>query len=215
MLLTSSARIIRPFYTFLKMYCKIAQLTSTAEKRYTYPELFKLVPRRTAGRDSFRRLATWPAFRTRWPQPNRSFEMKEITASGGSVLLVSPHEEDFLSLGEILQNSATVLRLATNLGEARRAIDAAPPAAVIGDSRDWKDLLQLIQGMPSPPPLIVADRFANERLWGEVLNLGGYDLLTKPFAREEVLHVLKLACHRSQAIRQSGERYLTATQTHP
>ena len=141
--------------------------------------------------------------------------MKEITAPGESVLLVSPHEEDFLSLREILRNSATVLRLAHNLGEARQAIDAAPPAAVIGDCHGWKDLLQLIQGMPSPPPLIVADRFANERLWGEVLNLGGYDLLTKPFAREEVLHVLELACHRSQAIRQSGERYLTATQTHP
>jgi hypothetical protein len=61
----------------------------------------------------------------------------------------------------------------------------------------------------------VADRFADERLWGEVLNLGGYDLLTKPFVREEVLHVLELACHRSHTVRQSGERYLTATQTHP
>ncbi len=30
-------------------------------------------------------------------------------------------------------------------------------------------------------PLIVTDRLANEALWSEVLNLGGYDVVAKPF----------------------------------
>ena len=41
--------------------------------------------------------------------------------------------------------------------------------------------------------LIVTDRLADERLWAEVLNLGGYDLLLKPFDPEEVLRVVNSA----------------------
>jgi hypothetical protein len=47
--------------------------------------------------------------------------------------------------------------------------------------------------MPVPPQLIVADRLADELLWAEVLNLGCYDLLTTPFAAEEVLRVVPMA----------------------
>jgi DNA-binding NtrC family response regulator len=41
--------------------------------------------------------------------------------------------------------------------------------------------------------LIVTDRLADERLWAEVLNLGGYDLLLKPFDPEELLRVVSSA----------------------
>src|SRR5947208_1062918 len=67
-------------------------------------------------------------------------------------------------------------------------------AAVLTDSRYWKDLLRHLWTMEFPPALVVADRLADERLWAEVLNLGGYDLLTKPFVEKEVIHVLSTAC---------------------
>ena len=41
--------------------------------------------------------------------------------------------------------------------------------------------------------LIVTSRLADASLWAEVLNLGGYDLLAKPFNRQEVRHVLTSA----------------------
>jgi Protein of unknown function (DUF2934) len=50
--------------------------------------------------------------------------------------------------------------------------------------------------MENPPPLIVADCLADERLWAEVLNLGGYDLLAKPFDANGVLQVVSAACRR-------------------
>jgi DNA-binding response OmpR family regulator len=58
---------------------------------------------------------------------------------------------------------------------------------------NWKDLLAAIVQLPRAPLLIVASRLADERLWAEVLNLGGYDLLCEPFQKKEVLWVLNSA----------------------
>jgi len=48
----------------------------------------------------------------------------------------------------------------------------------------------------APPLLIVASRLADERLWAEVLNLGGYDVLLKPFEPAELRRVIGNACIR-------------------
>jgi DNA-binding response OmpR family regulator len=45
----------------------------------------------------------------------------------------------------------------------------------------------------------VTSRLADERLWAEVLSLGGYDVLMKPFDVSEVYRVIRLACERHQA----------------
>ena len=55
----------------------------------------------------------------------------------------------------------------------------------------WKDFLEQTARMPHSPLLIVTSRLADERLWAEVLNLGGWDVLTKPFDRTEVLRVVE------------------------
>ena len=44
------------------------------------------------------------------------------------------------------------------------------------------------------PPLVVTSRLADDYLWSEVLNLGGWDVLAKPFRQQEVLYVLDSAC---------------------
>jgi hypothetical protein len=54
---------------------------------------------------------------------------------------------------------------------------------------EWQALLADLADFPSPPALIVCSRLADERLWAKVLNLGGYDLLPKPFDAAEVLQV--------------------------
>ena len=58
---------------------------------------------------------------------------------------------------------------------------------------DWKLLLEEIGRLTKPPRLIVASRFADERLWAEVLNLGGHDLLATPFDADEVHRVVSYA----------------------
>jgi len=44
-----------------------------------------------------------------------------------------------------------------------------------------------------PPMLIVASRTADEYLWAEALNLGAYDVLSKPYRAAEVVRVLSMA----------------------
>ncbi len=57
----------------------------------------------------------------------------------------------------------------------------------------WKDLLAHALDRPSPPPLIVAAHHADDRLWMEVLNSGGYNLIGKPFEEHEVFRLISMA----------------------
>ena len=58
---------------------------------------------------------------------------------------------------------------------------------------NWKDVLEAAAARKNPPVLIVTSRLADEYLWAEVLNLGGYDVLAKPFDRDEVHRTVSLA----------------------
>jgi DNA-binding NtrC family response regulator len=62
---------------------------------------------------------------------------------------------------------------------------------------DWRDLLNLSLSWKTPAKVIVVFRLADNRLWSEVLNLGGYDLLAAPLDGREVSHVLASACQDS------------------
>ena len=85
-----------------------------------------------------------------------------------------------------------------------RCLAAEPVQVVIAESRlpdgDWKNVLLELDRLPSPPNLIVASRTADDRLWAEVLNIGGYDVLAQPFEAEELRRVV------AAAGRQFGDR---------
>jgi DNA-binding NtrC family response regulator len=120
-----------------------------------------------------------------------------------TVLAVFPLLEDHISLDKILSGSTWKVLFTRTLAEARAALDACLFGAVLSevrfaDGHCWRDLLCEMQSMTRPPPLIVADRLADERLWAEVLNLGAYDLLAKPFEAKEVLHAVSTACQRCE-----------------
>ena len=55
---------------------------------------------------------------------------------------------------------------------------------------DWRVVLSCLEHQSYGPLLIVVSRLADERLWAEVLNLGGFDVLAKPFAHEEANRVI-------------------------
>ena len=58
---------------------------------------------------------------------------------------------------------------------------------------NWKTLFEHVRDLAHAPRFIVASRFADERLWVEVLNLGGYDVLATPFYGEVVSRVVSCA----------------------
>lgn len=66
---------------------------------------------------------------------------------------------------------------------------------------DWRMMLETVQGMPDPPRLLVLSRLADERLWAEVLNLGGHDVLAAPLGEKELewaLHSVWLGWNRAR-----------------
>jgi DNA-binding response OmpR family regulator len=60
----------------------------------------------------------------------------------------------------------------------------------------WKDILEHISVLPHPPQLIVTSETADDVLWAEVLNLGGYDVIAQPFWEPEVARTLSSALRR-------------------
>jgi two-component system, OmpR family, response regulator CpxR len=116
----------------------------------------------------------------------------------GSVLLVSADKQDHPRFQKIVQPMRCRVGSAGSCDEAVRRIRRDRPLILICDvslpDGSWKDLLSHIAPMPDAPLLIVISTHADDHLWSEVLNLGGYDVLSKPLADDEVLRVISLAC---------------------
>ncbi len=114
-----------------------------------------------------------------------------------TILLVSSNEEDYKVLSGILGASICSLRCARTCREARALVLRESPFTVLCE-RDlpdgtWKDVLDAIERAGHASCLIVVSRLADESLWAEVLNAGGFDVLAKPFDRQEVLWSLRSA----------------------
>jgi DNA-binding response OmpR family regulator len=114
-----------------------------------------------------------------------------------SVLVVMSDDNDFQMLQEILTARGCALHACSSLAAAKLAITSSVPSVIICE-RDlpdgsWRRLLPAMDNVAAAPPLLVTSRFADEQLWAEVLNLGGYDVLLKPFDRAEVARVVDMA----------------------
>jgi DNA-binding response OmpR family regulator len=119
------------------------------------------------------------------------------TEHAKSALLVSPTSEDHEFLGEVFGQQNWKLYGVRTLGSALALLREQPVPVVITERDlplgDWKDLLAAIQHLSHRPLLVVASRLADEYLWTEVLNLGGHDVLAKPFQAKELRWVLESA----------------------
>ena len=108
-----------------------------------------------------------------------------------TVLSVSPIEEDHRCLQEIIGHSNWILLKANCVPPALAFLQQKQISVVLCErdlgSEAWIDILDNTTHRTNPPCLIVTSRLADERLWAEALNLGAWDVLSKPFDRREVL----------------------------
>jgi DNA-binding NtrC family response regulator len=113
------------------------------------------------------------------------------------VLLISPDPEDAVFMREIVSNLGCQLESASDWHEAELALRRDVFGVVIAErdlhDGDWRDVLSCLERYSYSPLLVVVSRLADERLWAEVLNLGGFDVLAKPFAHEEANRVIDYA----------------------
>lgn len=118
-----------------------------------------------------------------------------------SILLVSPEPEDEKLLQDMLGTvSLDGFVRCARLEEAMPQVRDTQPSVVICErdlpDGNWKTILGTCEALAQPPVVLVVSRHADENLWAEVLNLGGYDVLLKPFDRMEVIRVIGSCCRQ-------------------
>jgi len=126
-----------------------------------------------------------------------------------TVLAVSPYEEDHVLLRHIFSHSNWHILGARSGGEASAILRAAAIPVILCESElpdsTWIEVLRETERLSVPPLLIVTSRVADDHLWAEVINLGGYDVLMKPFDPLEVVRVISLAwLHWREGREQAG-----------
>lgn len=117
-----------------------------------------------------------------------------------TVLTISPEAEDHASLAHVCSRAGWGLLSAHSVRQALSMV-RAEPVAVVFCERDlpdgnWRVILDELQRSPAPALLIVVSRLADEGLWSEVLNVGGYDVLIKPFELSELMWSVTSAFRR-------------------
>ena len=122
-------------------------------------------------------------------------------AATETVLVVSPSLNPALS--GILEGASCPLTVlhSPDCGQALAHLADSKISVVICETLlpdgSWKDLLAQMWLAKAPWVLVVTSTAADEWLWAEVLNLGGYDVLAQPFDREEVTRVVRSAVRAS------------------
>jgi len=113
---------------------------------------------------------------------------------GRTALLISPDPEDAQILTSILRRENWSLHAAHSLESAFPELEERDFRLVITEKdlapRTWKDVWAGMRKLGAPALLVVVSRHADGELWSEVLNLGAYDVLAKPFRASEILHLL-------------------------
>jgi DNA-binding NtrC family response regulator len=116
------------------------------------------------------------------------------------ILTLSPYSEDSDFLSRLFSALDRPTFSAVSLADGMRVLSNHPVAVVITDvaleDATWSDVLDAVTHLETPPLLIVTSRHADEALWAEVLNVGGYDLLMKPFDVDEVSRTVSMAALR-------------------
>lgn len=116
-----------------------------------------------------------------------------------SALLVGEYETDRFLIHNVFTRFGWRLFEARDRQRAMKCLESNPVQVVIAESDvpnwNWKRVLSDLRKLAKPPQLIVTSRTADESLWAEVLNIGGYDVMAQPFAEDEVERVIASA-HR-------------------
>ena len=121
--------------------------------------------------------------------------------NAATVLFVGTQDSDRRALANILSHCNWQLRMVDGCPEAWQALheERVDVVLVDGDAAGgWRDLLAEMHEMLDEPPMILSCTGKNEQLWAEVLNLGGFDVLMKPFESTEVFRTIAFAWRQSR-----------------
>jgi DNA-binding NtrC family response regulator len=114
-----------------------------------------------------------------------------------SALLIGEFQKDRLLLHEVFRALGWRLFEARGRRKAMQCLERNAVQVVLAESDlpkwSWKKVLGDVRRLAPAPQLIVVSRTADDFLWSEVLNFGGYDVLAQPLVRDEVERVIASA----------------------
>ena len=114
------------------------------------------------------------------------------------LLAIRAGSRDRLALQSILIHTNWLVHWAADAHEALLFLSDHPVPVLVcpEDLPDatWSDLLASAQELPNPPKVLIYSDRADQDLGSEVLHAGGYELLSTPLQRDEVLRAISLAC---------------------
>jgi PleD family two-component response regulator len=124
--------------------------------------------------------------------------MSNHDAHAVSALAIGEFATDRLLLHEIFKRCGWRLFEARDRRRALQCLERNAVQVVVAESEvpnwNWRKVLaDLRQLLPVTPQLVVTSRIADDSLWAEVLNVGGYDVLAQPLERDEVERVIASA----------------------
>lgn len=114
------------------------------------------------------------------------------------LLAIRERSKDCMALQSILIHTNWLVHWVADSLEAMLFLSENPVPVLVCPKElpdaTWRDLLASTQELPSPPKILVYSDQADQNLGSEVLRAGGYDLLSSPLQRDEVLRGISLAC---------------------
>ena len=127
-----------------------------------------------------------------------------------TALAVGEFASDRELLHDIFSASGWNLLVAQDRRHAMQLLERNSIQVVLAESQlpnwSWKKVLNDLRRLATPPQLVVASRTADDYLWSEVLNIGGYDVLPQPLEREETERVIAAASRQfSRPVGRAGQ----------
>jgi len=114
-------------------------------------------------------------------------------------------QESRLPLLNALESCGIEVLPVCDCKEAQQMLETHPLVqAVVTDTTlpdgDWRRVLEIVDQSCRKIEVVVCLRLGDPKLWLDVLEQGGYDVLVEPFTHNEVRRIVEAAAAKSTAI---------------
>jgi len=114
-----------------------------------------------------------------------------------SLLIVTSRAEDVSELNEILRGTSWLLTDVSSLDDAVAKLQAAALPIIFYDRGAagvcWQETIERLIAARKGSCVVLISNVADQYLWEEVVQHGGFDLLPRPFRKDQVLSALAFA----------------------
>lgn len=115
------------------------------------------------------------------------------------VLALTRDPDEWHTLQRLAADENWIMLWAHCSARAREIIATHSVLVVICDrdlpQEDWKHVFDELSGLRPLPCLLLASEVADDYLWREVVQHGGFEILTRPFEDDKVVRMIRFAAN--------------------